>query len=112
MTIFIWLLLGSPSIPLGLLWVHGLNSGVSRLAGATLTGSYAWLSLALVSPLENRLLGPTYGNLRIAIPYANIAVVAFVMILLLIRGERRAAVLAGTSIILCWLYVRVISFAV
>ncbi len=113
MIILIWLLLASPSIPLGFMWAHGLNSGITRLAGAVLTGSYVWLMLALMSSLENRLLGPAYSDLRIAIPYANVAVVTTVMIILSLRGELRAsAVLASTSIILCWLYVSVISFVV
>ena len=113
MAILIWMLLGSPAIPLHFLWLHGKNSMVSRLGAVILTISYAWLVLALVSPLENRLLGPTYSGLRIAIPYANVAAVSAVMILLLIRGERKTVVLMSSAcIILCWLYVRVISFSV
>lgn len=112
MTILIWLILSSPAIPLALLWFHWLNSGRARLAVAAMTCSYIWLLVALVTPLESRLLGPPYSSLRVTIPYANIAVVTAAMIFLAFRGKRETAVLAGVSTILCWLYVRVISFAV
>jgi hypothetical protein len=112
MIILIWLLLLSPTVPLGLFWSRGFTSSISRLAAAVMTISYAWLALALLSPLENRLLGPAYSHLRVVIPYTNVAVVTAMMILLLIRGERKTALLASAGIILCWLYVRVISFAV
>jgi len=110
--ILIWLMLFSPGIPISLLWLRSPESGLARLAVGILTCSYAWLIVALISPWEGQLLGASYSNLRITIPYANVAVVAVVMIVLVIRAQKTTAVLACMSTILCWLYVRVISFAV
>ena len=89
-----------------------MESGVSRFAAAALTASYAWLLVALLPPFENRLIGPAYSHLRITIPYANIAVVAALVTLLVVRGERTIVLVAGILIILSWFYVRFISFAV
>lgn len=112
MIVLIWSMLLLPAIPIGLLWLQGPKSASSRFAVAVLTCSYIWLLLALLSPLETHLIGPTYSNLRVIIPYANIAVVAGSMILLVLQGKRKIVLLASLSTILCWLYVRVISFAV
>lgn len=112
MLVLVWLLMLAPLPPVCWLWLRGGNSRFEHVVGAVLTASYAWLSAALMLPIESLLIGPPYSDMRVVIPYANVAVVTGVIVIVSVRGRRKFAVLPGILIALCWLYVRVVSFAV
>lgn len=74
--------------------------------------SYAWVLTGLATPLESCLVGPPYSNLRIVVPYGNIAGVAGLTALLLRQERWLVELAAGLSIAACWAYVRIVSFVV
>ena len=113
MIILTWVLLLFPLGPLAILWFRSGNHGLQWAPLCGLTASYAWLIVALLSPFEHILIGPPYSSLRITLPYANIIGVSILVAILLRRKEAALMTLvAGVSVVVCWAYLRVISFAV
>lgn len=113
--VIIWLLLLSPLAPLGWLWAQTVTAKEARLALTVLTASYAWLLLALVTPsIQPFLLGSDYSYARtFAIPCANIAVAFFSTAFLVLRRHRQVcSFLAGVLVVLCWVYLLLISSVV
>ena len=106
----IWIFLLLPSLMILRLWQDATNKGLRKAALMILSGSYIWLLLGLLFPVS---IGPNYSSYRVSIPYAN-AGVAFLSSLYIATttGGRYLALGTGVAVVICWLYVRVISFAV
>lgn len=107
---FIWIFLLLPSLVILRLWRSASYNGSRKAALVVLSGSYLWLLSALLVPIS---IGANYSTYRVSIPYANAVVVLLCSLYMAtVSAGRYMALAAGIAVLICWLYVRVVSFAV